>query len=77
MLKAAGLWTKTSVKGSQYFTGRLGGVKMLILENRDRQSNDAPSHHLILCRGVRSAPKWPGTGRTPSIDTGQHANGHQ
>jgi hypothetical protein len=29
MLKAAGLWQKTSVKGGQYLTGRLGGVKVL------------------------------------------------
>src|SRR3954467_6797039 len=48
MLKAAPLWSKTSVKGGQYLTGRLGGVKVLILENRDRQSDDDPSHHLFF-----------------------------
>jgi hypothetical protein len=48
MLKAAGLWAKTSVKGGQYLTGRLGGVKVLIMENRDRQSDDDPSHHLFF-----------------------------
>ena len=48
MLKAAGLWQKTSVKGGQYITGRLGGVKVLILENRDRQSDDDPSHTLFF-----------------------------
>jgi hypothetical protein len=48
MLKAAPLWAKTSVKGGQYLTGRLGGVKVLILENRDRQSDDDPSHHLFF-----------------------------
>jgi hypothetical protein len=48
MLKAAGLWAKSSVKGGQYLTGRLGGVKVLILENRDRQSDDDPSHHLFF-----------------------------
>jgi len=36
MLKAAGLWRKKSAKGNAYLTGRLGGVKILILENRDR-----------------------------------------
>jgi hypothetical protein len=44
MLKAAGLWAKSSAKGGQYLTGRLGGVK--VLENRDRKSDDEPSHHL-------------------------------
>jgi hypothetical protein len=48
MLKATGLWAKTSVKGGQYLTGRLGGVKVLVMENRDRKSDDDPSHHLFF-----------------------------
>jgi hypothetical protein len=48
MLKAAGLWEHTSAKGNRYLTGRLGGVKVLILENRDRHSDDDPSHHLFF-----------------------------
>jgi hypothetical protein len=48
MLKAAGLWAKTSVNGGQYLTGRLGGVKVLVMENHDRQSDDDPSHHLFF-----------------------------
>jgi hypothetical protein len=47
MLKAAGLWQKISVKGGQYLTGRLGGVKVLVMENRERKSDDDPSHHLL------------------------------
>jgi hypothetical protein len=56
MLKAAGLWAKTSAKGGQYFAGRLGGVKVLILENRDRKSDADPSHNLFF---VESAPRQP------------------
>ena len=48
MLKAAGLWAKTSVKGGQYLTGWLGGVKVLVMENRDRKTDDDPSHHLFF-----------------------------
>jgi hypothetical protein len=48
MLKAAGLWAKSSVKGGQYLTGRLGGVKVLVMENRDRKSDDDPSHSLFF-----------------------------
>ena len=48
MLKAGGLWVKTSAKGGRYLTGRLGGVKVLILANRDRQSDGDPSHHLFF-----------------------------
>ena len=54
MLKAAGLWAKSSVKGGQYLTGRLGGVKVLVMENRDRQGDDDPSHHLFV---VEAAPR--------------------
>jgi hypothetical protein len=48
MLKAAGLWQKSSVKGGQYLTGRLGGVKVLVMENRDRQTDEDPSHTLFF-----------------------------
>jgi hypothetical protein len=56
MLMAAGLWAKSSVKGGQYLTERLGAMKVLILENRDRQTDDDPSHHLFLRRSRRSPP---------------------
>jgi hypothetical protein len=52
MLKAGGLWAKTSAKGGRYLTGRLGGVKVLILANRDRQSDDDPSHILYFVEGA-------------------------
>src|SRR3954471_10506547 len=48
MLKAAGLWAKSSVKGGQYLTGRLDGVKVLVMENRERKSDDDPSHTLFF-----------------------------
>jgi hypothetical protein len=48
MLKVTGLWAKSSVKGGQYLTGRLGGLKVLVMENRDRQTDDDPSHHLFF-----------------------------
>jgi hypothetical protein len=31
-LKAAGLWQRTCAAGNTYFAGRLGGVKILILD---------------------------------------------
>jgi hypothetical protein len=49
LLRAAGLWRKTSKNGRDYYVGALGGVKVLILENtdRDRGEND-PTHYLLL-----------------------------
>jgi hypothetical protein len=62
MLKAAGLWERTSAKGARYFSGRLGGVKLLILENRDRSGASEPSHYLFIVNG-EAQPKQPDGGR--------------
>jgi hypothetical protein len=93
MLKAAGLWQKTSVKGGQYLTGRLGGVKVLVMENRDRQSDDDPSHHLFFVEapdrrqgaaerpqerfGGRGGPETPRTPPTPSAAHRPSFPGHR
>src|SRR3954471_19874748 len=68
MLKATGLWQKTSVKGGQYLTGRLGGVKVLILANRDRKSDNDPSHILYFVDGEqrRQGPQERGGGQRAS-----------
>jgi hypothetical protein len=50
-LKAAGLWQKTSAAGNTYFVGRLGGVKILIFENRDRSDQNVPTHTLYFADG--------------------------
>ena len=40
MLTAAKLWRRTSAKGTDYLTGRLGGVKVIILPGRDGEEGD-------------------------------------
>jgi hypothetical protein len=52
-LKAANLWLKTSAAGNVYFAGRLGGVKVLILENRARAGENDPTHHLFFVDGEK------------------------
>ena len=42
------LWVKTSSKGNRYLTGRLGAMKILIMENRDRKGDDDATHVLML-----------------------------
>ena len=88
MLKAAPLWQKSSVKGGQYLTGRLGGVKVLILENRERKSDDDPSHTLFFVEapdrhqgaGERAQERSGGAGaktppRTPQTPSAAHRSG--
>ncbi|WP_431269030.1 hypothetical protein [Dankookia sp. P2] len=48
MLTAAKLWRRTSAKGTEYLVGRLGGLKVLVMENRDRQGEDDPTHVLMF-----------------------------
>src|SRR4051812_27205899 len=38
---------KSSNNGKRYLTGRLGGVKVLILENRERQGDNDRTHNLV------------------------------
>jgi hypothetical protein len=79
MLKAAGLWAKTSVKGGQYLTGRLGGVKVLVMENRDRKSDDDPSHNLFFVeapdrrQGGQQAAQERSGGAAPPTARGPHS----
>jgi hypothetical protein len=65
MLKVTGLWAKSSVKGGQYLTGRLGAVKVLVMENRDRKSDDDPSHSLFFVEAPdrRQGGQGRGSGR--------------
>jgi hypothetical protein len=84
MLKATGLWQKTNVKGGQYLTGRLGGVKVLVMENRDRHSDDDSSHILYFVEAPdrRQEPQEPPqersdgqrglTPRTPQTPSAAH-----
>jgi hypothetical protein len=48
MLQAAKLWEKTSAAGNTYLVGRLGGVRILILRNRDAGTGDEPDWHLFF-----------------------------
>jgi hypothetical protein len=72
MLKAAGLWEKTSAKGNRYLVGRLGGVKILILANLDYSAESNPTHHLFFVeaaerpREARQSPRTTADNSTTS-----------
>ena len=75
LLKAAKLWRKTSKNGNDYFVGRLGGVKVLVMENRDHQSENDPTHFLFFAE----APDWNANAaqvgqRVPKNDTRASSN---
>ena len=45
LLQAARLWERTSAKGIRYMSGRLGGVRVVILPNRDFVEDDPANSH--------------------------------
>jgi hypothetical protein len=53
LLPACRLWEKTSARGTTYLVGRWGGVKVLIMPNRDRQVDDEPTHMLLLTEAAQ------------------------
>lgn len=58
MIPLARLWAKTSQSsGKVYLTGRLGAARVLIFENRDRASDDDPTHIAFIAPGPDQAPQ--------------------
>jgi hypothetical protein len=52
------LWAKTSAKGNTYLTGRLGALRVLVMENRDRNGDDDATHLLMVAEaGERGGAK--------------------
>lgn len=48
MITATGLWEKKSQTGNTYFVGRLGGMRVMVLVNSRRQSDNDPTHNLVF-----------------------------
>jgi hypothetical protein len=47
--KWTGLWERTSTRGTRYLTGRIAGLKLVILPNPDSGADpDAPTHFAYL-----------------------------
>ncbi len=49
-LRAFGLWEKVSTAGNRYLVGRLGGVRVLVLANRDRGEDGEPDWGRLFYR---------------------------
>jgi hypothetical protein len=57
MIPACRLWEKTSAKGNRYLIGRMGGVRVMVLENNRRESEGDNTHTLMFAE----APQYDGT----------------
>jgi hypothetical protein len=75
LLQAARLWERTSARGTRYMSGRLGGVRVVIMPNRDFAEDDAANSHthiLYFQDGSSTQPRP--ADRAPD---GSLANGRQ
>ena len=61
LLQAAKLWERTSGSGKRYFAGRLGGVRIVILENRARGGEGEPDWLLYFADGSSNPTQAGGT----------------
>jgi hypothetical protein len=69
LLQAARLWERTSSRGTRYMSGRLGGVKVVILPNRDHVEGDqvnGHTHTLFFQDGSTSASRSAVAERAPA-----------
>lgn len=53
------LWVKVSAKGTRYLTGRMGGAKVLVMPNPDKQSPEDASHVLRFAQAAPMKPREP------------------
>jgi hypothetical protein len=63
---ACKLWEKTSAAGRRYLTGRLGGVRVLVMENAYPVAGDDSTHTLMFA----AAAPWaaaPGRAEPPPL----------
>jgi hypothetical protein len=69
LLQAARIWERTSAKGTRYMSGRLGGVRIVIMPNRDFAEDDPANSHthiLYFQDGSTSAPRPAAAERAPA-----------
>ncbi len=49
LVPLARMWAKQSAKGTTYYVGRMGGARVMLLENTRRQNADDNTHTLVVC----------------------------
>lgn len=62
MFKLCGLWKNMSKDGKQYLAGYLGGAKMMIFQNNQKEGEKDYDYHVFLTE----APKKKKPGESPS-----------
>jgi hypothetical protein len=70
VIPACKLWEKVSAKGNRYLIGRMGGVRVMVLENNRREGDSDSTHTLMFAE----APQYGGTrGQVAPAEPPSHA----
>jgi hypothetical protein len=64
----AKLWEKVSAKGNRYLVGRMGGARILVMENTRPEDGDTSTHTLMFAE----APSRATTGRQAASSEPSH-----
>ena len=48
MIKLTGLWTHFSSTGKEYWSGTIGGAKILIFKNESKKEDNQPDYELLI-----------------------------
>lgn len=57
LVKLAGLYEKTSQKGTRYFVGRLGSARLLMFANADKKQDSDPDWLLYVQERTEQRPQ--------------------
>lgn len=59
MIKIAALWKQKTQKGTGYLSGKLGeGVRIMIFQNNQQQSEKSPTHYVYLAEVEKKEGGW-------------------
>jgi hypothetical protein len=75
LFEACRLWKKTSASGHTYLVGRMAGVRVLVMANRKRDGEDAPTH-VLLFGSADNQPRPTHAAQPPARPAHGHAS-HQ
>ena len=78
LITACRLWQQTSARtGKTYFVGTWGGLKVLVMENKNRSDEDTASHVLLVTERAPTARQAAKPAEGADNRTGPAAQRHQ
>lgn len=68
MIELTGLWLNESKSGEKYFSGRLGGGKVLIFKNKHKSEDKHPDYRMYVTE-VENPREDSGSAEPPAMES--------